>query len=194
MTYPSCPSPLSWDTLLAYWLGELDADNEARTEEHYLGCAECSDRLAWLISLGGEVRALMRISGVNMVLNKQLVHRFSEHGLHLREYHVPRNGSVNCTVMPEDDMVVAYLEASLSDVKRLDLVYLDEEGQPQQRLEDIPFSADSSTVVYSTRIDDLRALPATTVQVRLLAIDQGSERVLGDYAFKHTPYQSLKQD
>lgn len=190
MTTPSCQTPLDWDTLLAYWLGELDPDSEARTEEHYLGCAECSRRLQWLTTLAQEVRALTQKSGVNMFLNEQFVHKLTENGLHVRKYHVPCNGSVNCTVTPEDDLVVAYLEAPLAEVRRLDMVYLDSEGNPQERYEDIPFTADSDEVVFSTRIEALRALPTTTLHVRLLAVDNNGERTLGDYTFNHTAYTS----
>ena len=188
MNTPSCQSPLDWDTLLAYWLGELDPDSEARTEEHYLGCAECSRRLQWLTTLAQEVRALTQKSGVSVVINEEFVRRLSEHGLQVREYRVPCNGSVNCTVTPEDDLVVAYLEAPLAEVTRLDMVYLDNEGKPQLRQEDIPFNVENADVVFSTRIDALRALPATTLRVRLLAIDTNGERTLGDYTFNHTPH------
>ena len=190
MSTPSCQSPLDWDTLLAYWLGELDPDSEARTEEHYLGCAECSRRLEWLTTLSREVRALTQQSGVNMILNDQFVRRLTEHGLHVREYRVPCNGSVNCTVTPEDDFVVAYLEAPLAEVTRLDMVYLDSEGNPQRRQEDIPFNVENGDVVFSTRIDALRALPTTSLHVRLLAVDNHGERTLGDYIFNHTSYTS----
>jgi hypothetical protein len=190
MTTPSCQTPLDWDTLLAYWLGELDPDSEARTEEHYLGCAECSRRLEWLTTLAQEVRALTQKSGVSVVLNNQFVRKLTEHGLHVREYRVPCNGSVNCTVTPDDDFVMAYLEAPLAGVTRLDMVYLDDEGKPQLRQEDIPFSAENGDVVFSTRIDALRALPTTTLHVRLLAVDKNGERTLGDYTFNHTAYTS----
>lgn len=188
MITPSCQSPLDWDTLLAYWLGELDSDREARTEEHYLGCAECSRRLELLTTLAQEVRALTRTSGVSAVLDDQFLRRLTEHGVRVREYRVPRNGSVNCTVTPEDDFVVGRLEAPLADVTRLDMLYLDSEGKPVTRHEDIPFIPESGAVVFSTRIDALRALPATTLRVRLLAVDRDGERLLGDYIFNHTPH------
>lgn len=185
----TCQSPLEWDTLLAYWLGELDADNEALTEEHYLGCSQCSQRLEWLAALARGVRDLLKISGVNMVITDSFARSLAERGLHVREYRVPRNGSVNCTVTPEDDFVLGRLEAPLDEVKRLDLVYLDDKGKDQMRLDDIPFIAESGNVVFSTRIETLRALPACTLRVRLLAVDNHDERILGEYAFNHTPYQ-----
>ncbi len=139
--------------LLEYWLGELEPEAEARTEEHYLGCAECSGRLEQLAALAGEVRAVARTSGVNMVINDQFVRRLAESGLQVREYRLPLNGSVNCTVAPEDDVVVARLEAPLEGVKRVDMLYVDSDGRPEMRQEDIPFVADSGGVVFSPGID-----------------------------------------
>jgi hypothetical protein len=187
MTTPSCQSPIAWDTLLAYWLGELDPDSEACVEEHYLGCAQCSGRLELLTALAGEVRALVEASGVNMVIDERFVQRLTEHGLQVREYRVPLNGSVNCTVTAEDDFVVARLEAPLADVARVDMVTLFSEGQNEIRQEDIPFAPDSGQVLFTTRIDTLRALPVTTLRVRLLAVDNNGERTLGEYTFNHTP-------
>lgn len=187
MSTVSCGAPLDWPTLLAYWLGELDSDAEARIEEHYLGCAGCSGRLAELGALTEGVRAVARASGVSAVVNEAFVRRLAERGLNVRAYRVPQNGSVNCTVAPEDDFVIARLEAPLAGVRRLDLVNVGIDGRTQTRLEDIPFVAESGHVVVSTRVDTLRALPATTLRMRLLAVDGNDERAIGEYTFHHTP-------
>jgi hypothetical protein len=81
---------------------------------------------------------------------------------------VPRNGSVNCTIAPEDDLVVAHLEAPLADIARLDLIFSGPDGAFEIRRGDIPFIPESG--------------------MRLLAIDDHGERVIGDYTFNHTPY------
>jgi hypothetical protein len=183
-----CRSPLDWETLLAYRLGELDPDSEARIEEHYLGCAACGQRLEQLTRLVGDVRAVTRMSGVNFVVNDPFVRRLSEQGLRVRKYSVPLNGSVNCTVAPEDDFLVARLEAPLDEVQRVDMVYVDSDGKPALRQEDVPFIPESGGVLFSTCIAAVRALPKTTLRVRLLAVDNGGERTLGEYRFNHTPY------
>lgn len=183
----SCQSPIAWDTLLAYWLGELGPESEARIEEHYLGCAGCSGRLQQVMELAQNIRTLVQTSAVNMVVSEDFVQRLLAHGVHVREYHVPLNGSVNCTVTPDDDIVVAHLEAPLADVARLDMVSVINADNHAVRYEDIPFNADSGAVVYAARIDTLRSLSKSTLQVRLLAVDAGGEHTLGEYTFIHTP-------
>jgi len=183
----SCQAPVDWDALTQYWLGELAHEARTRVEEHYLGCAFCSDRLEQLAALAEEVCALARTSGVNMVVNDRFVQRLAEDGLRVREYRVPPNGSVNCTVLPEDDIVVGRLEATLEGVERVDMVTVAVAGGPETRQEDVPFVAESGAVLFSPRIEDLRALPATVLRVRLFAVDTGGERTLGEYRFNHTP-------
>ncbi len=186
----NCASPLAWDSLLAYWLGEHDPNSAAQIEEHYLGCELCSRRLEQIATLAREVRAVTQSSGVSMIVNDQFVHRLSENGLRVRKYRVPLNGSVNCTVTPDDDFVVARLETPLDAVKRLDMVTLGSDGKNMMRLEDIPFIAASGGVAFSTRVDVLRALPVSTLHMRLLAVDNQGEHTLGEYTFNHTPYTS----
>lgn len=188
MNTPSCSSPLDWPTLLAYWLGEQDPATEARTEEHYLGCELCSRRLEELASLAQGVRAVVQSGAFNAILTEHFVQKQQECGHHVRAYHVPRNGSVNCTIAPEDDIVVAHLEAPLADIARLDLVFAGPDGAFEIRREDIPFIPERGKVLIATSTALLRTLPKATVRVRLLAVDDHGERAIGDYTFNHTPY------
>lgn len=183
-----CHAPLEWDALLAYWLGELDADRAAQIEEHYLGCEVCSQRLEQFVALSQGVRVLARNSGINAVVNEGYVRRLLDDGRQVREYRVPLNGSVNCTVTPDDDFVLAYLEAPLEGVKRLDMVQIDADGNIALRSEDIPFVANSGGVVWVTNINELRAMPISTLRLRLLAVDASKETSLGEYRFNHTPH------
>jgi len=188
MTPANCQSPLAWETLLAYWLGELDADGEARTEEHYLGCAQCSHRLEQVVALANGVRTLARGSGVSMIIDDQFVRKLREEGRNVREYRVPPNGSVNCTVTPEDEFVVGRLEVPLAGVQRVDVLTRYDFVEGEQRQEDIPFVAESGAVVICPSIDLLRASPASIWTIRLLAVDDEGERTLGEYTFNHTPH------
>ena len=185
----SCESPLAWDSLIAYWCGDLNAGIEEQIEEHNLGCAHCSRRLEQIRDLAQGVRLLARTSGVSMITSDAFVRRLAEEGLRVREYRVPLNGSVNCTIAPEDDFIVGHLEAPLAGMQRIDMLTLDGEGQVLQRQEDIPFAAESGCVVVVPAVETIRAMPKTTMHLRLLAMDDMGEQVLGDYKFHHTPPQ-----
>ena len=188
MTRLTCAAPIGLATLAEYWLGELDAMSEARLEEHLLGCGECSRELEELAALARGVRQLVRQGAVHTVVSDALVRQMAEQGLRVREYNVPHNGSVNCTIAPGDDVVVARLQASLQGVERLDLVECSSEGEPRRRLSDIPFNVMRGEVVVAPRVEELRTLPASTSRLRLVAVDASGERVIGEYIFNHTPY------
>jgi hypothetical protein len=96
-------------------------------------------------------------------------------------------GSVECTVLPGDDLVAARLTADLRNVRHIDLVQCDAEGREHNRLKDIPVSASAQEVVLLERIDRMRALPACVQRLRLVTPGADGERLLGEYTFVHTP-------
>ena len=119
---------------------------------------------------------------------------FLEHmkraGMRIREYPVAPGGTVNCTIRAEDDAVVSRLEAPLAGVRRVDeLRSLDlGDGRIERwRLEDVPFDPQAGEVLFSPAAAALRKLPANTLRVQLLAVDEAGERPLGEYTFAHTP-------
>lgn len=189
MTRPTCASPIPPATLLEYWLGELDEAREGALDEHLLGCGDCSANLQGLVDLAGEVRAAVRAGAVGTVLTGAFVQRLALQGLRMREYRAPRNGSVYCTVAPDDDLLITRLDAPLAGVDRLDLERLSGDGGAIERLRDVPFDAKASEVVFTPRMDRIRALPASTIRYRLLAIAPSGERLVGEYTFHHTPYR-----
>lgn len=112
-----------------------------------------------------------------------IVDRLRAKGLRVREYRIPPNGSVNCSVAPADDLVIGRMEAPLRGVSRVDAIVLYE---GQIRLADIPFDAESGEVVLAPSIAHLRTLFAHREVVRLVAVEAGEERVPEEYTFNHS--------
>lgn len=181
-----CTAPLSLDVLAAYWLGELDDGEQDRVERHLFDCAACNAALEELAGLAAGIRAAARRGRSHAFVGSGFPRRLESAGLRVREYRVACNGSVNCTVAPDDDVVVARLAATLSGVERLDLLVLSADSQ--RRLADIPFDSAAGEVVMTPDIAELRALPATTQRMRLVAVEHGNDRVIGEYTFNHAPW------
>ena len=173
-------------TLVAEWLGELDEAREATLEEHYLGCGQCSAALAEVEALAEGVRR--GVGQVDAVLTPAFAEQLRARGMRLREYRVPRNGSVNCTIAPEDQLLLSRLQVPLGGVDRIDLLVVTPAGQ--FRLEDVPFDAASGEVVLAPSLERVRAMPAQREVMRLIAIEAGGERLLGEYTFNHTPHRA----
>lgn len=183
----ACAAPLSLDTLLAYWFGELGDEAERQAEEHFFGCAHCSANLEEVATLGGAVRSVFASGFITAIISPALAERMKERGMKLREYPVEPGGTVNCTIAAQDDAVISRLKAPLAGVIRVDVLRLDESGVVRSRYSDVPFDAAAGEVLVCPSSAGLKTMPAYRETMRLLAIDAEGEHALGDYVFDHTP-------
>lgn len=183
---------LSTAALLDYWLGDVDGNAAAAidaADEHLMQCDTCGQALDRLLALGEGVRAAVTAGAVAMMAGTGFLQCLAARGLTLREYRLPHNGSVNCTVAPDDDLLVSRLAVPLQGVQRLDaLVQVSLEPGVQHRLHDIPFDAAAGEVIYLPKVAAVRPLPAHTLEVTLLAVAPGAPRELGRYTFHHRPW------
>jgi len=184
MTPTDCS--MSRDELLAWWLGELDAAAEARLDAHMFACAVCAARLTALLALGDAIRRETLSGSFGFVVPAAFVGRMRAAGLRLREYTVEPGGSVNCTIGPGDDFVVSHLHAPLAGVPRLDVI-LDDPTLGRFRLDDVPFDPQAGALTVVPSAQFLRSLGVTQQRMRLIAVTDAQERVLGEYTFNHTP-------
>ena len=183
-----CARPLSDEILLDHWLWEpFQVPQQPDVEEHLLGCDDCSRALERVVVVADAIRDVARAGDVRVVVTPAFLERVVLEGLRLREYRLAPGGSVECSVGPGDDVVAARLTADVGDAARVDLVWLDADGNELERLPDVPVHAAMREVVWVQRTGALRALPRTTAHARLVAPDGGGERVLAEYTFHHTP-------
>ncbi len=181
-----CRTPLAFVTLVDYWID--GGENAERIEEHFLGCEDCSSRLAEIAALGEGIRGAFDAGAVKAFLTEPFVRQLMQRGLRVREYRIAMNGSVNCSLADEDDLVLGRLVASLEGVTRLDVVsYVAD--QPGVVMQDIPFDAASGEVLVAPKMAVLRTMPSYRHRLRLVSIGADGERVLGDYVFNHMGHQ-----
>lgn len=183
----TCGNPIAHDTLVAYWLGELPSEREAALEEHLFGCVHCTGQLDGLAAFAAGVRAAVRQGGIGVVVSEPFVEAMKQSGLRLREYRLEPGDSVNCTIRTEDDAVVSRIRAPLAGVKQLDVVRLRDDSGPEMRLTDVPFDADSGEVLLIPSAARLKAMPAFTMRMRLVAVGEAGENGIGEYTFHHAP-------
>jgi len=173
--------------LVDYWLTELAPADEERVEEHLLSCVSCSGELRSLVDLAAGIRIATGKGIVRAVVTGAFLERLRAEGLRVREYRVAPGGSVQCTVAPDDDLVVARLSAGLEGIGRVDLAICDDSGRERERVRDIPVGGAHGEVVFLPRTANLRAAPAGVDRLKLLAVEQEAERLLAEYTFVHTP-------
>ena len=185
---PPCRIPVSDEALLAWWGSELPYHERARFEEHLLSCDACAARVAASAGLVAGLRELVRRGDLPAVLMPSVVDLLRLEGRRIREYRVAPGQGVQCTVGPDDDVVLARLSADLRDVARLDLVSRMDDGA-EYRVQDLPFDPSAGEVILAPSADVLRARPAHVERMRLLAVGPGGDRPLGEFAFNHTPWR-----
>jgi hypothetical protein len=183
----TCKSPIGFETLVAYWLGEVPEKREAMLEEHLFACAYCAERLEGLAALASGIRAAVKDGRVSLVVSEPFVEAMKRVGLCLREYRLEPGGSVNCTIRADDDAVISRLRAPLAGVTRLDVVRMRGGSVPDVRLTDVPFDAETGEVLVIPSAAWLKTMPAFTMRMRLVAVSEAGEKHIGDYTFNHSP-------
>ncbi len=189
MSEGACTTPAQLTDLLAYWLGEMGAGAQDNFEAHLFTCTDCGARLERLVQLTKGVRRELREGHLSSVLTAKFIQRLKAAGVRIREYRLHPGGSVNCTVAPEDDLVVGHLQARLLGVPRLDLLLEEGEGGARRRLPDVSFDPSADGVVLAPSTAALRKLGFATLRVELIAVSDESEQVIGSYTFNHSRYR-----
>jgi hypothetical protein len=180
------------DLFLDWWAGELALPERRRVEVHLLSCGECAARLQLAGAVADGVRTLVREGRVPTVLTPAVLDRLRREGRKIREYRVAGGGGVQCTVAPDDDVLVARLElppggATRQGATRVDLVSCIDDGE-ERRVTDVPLDPAASELILAPSIDFVRSLPACVFVYRLIEVRPEGERPLGAYDFHHTPW------
>ena len=170
---------------IEYWLNELDDAESAALEEHLFECAACHAFLERLAALRDSIRDLYKAGHIATIVPAEFVRKIKDAGMTVREYRLAPQGSVYCTVAPQDDFVVGHLETPLEGVSRLDAILEEVDMSSSRRLTDIPFNAAEGEVVLLPATHELRPIERLTLRVHVIAIDPEGERTLGVYTFNH---------
>jgi hypothetical protein len=173
-----CDKPLDQATLVGYWLDDGEGQDLDSIEEHLLGCDSCGRRLGGLVALGEGIRRLAHEGAVEVVVTQA--------GLRTREYRVTPGGRVDCTVLSEDDLLVARLMGDFKGLSRLDLV-AEQEGLPSRRIEDVPIRPEATELIVVQAMPYMRTVQHARIRIRLLSQEAGGERLVGEYTFDHHP-------
>lgn len=188
MTPKGCPRPIPFAALVDYWLDDRPPGDASDLEEHLLGCAACSANLETVAALGDAVRQLGRECRLHGGLGPALLDRLERDGRVIRRYRAAAGGQIHCTAEADDDLVVLELTADLAGIESVDLLHLARDGTLLGRTPNLPVIG-GREVVWATPGDRIRSLPSGVMLVRLMAVDPGGERQVGEYTLHHTAYR-----
>ena len=176
----------AFDELVEYWLGEIDDARTQVIDMHLLACDACGAQLDEVVALAQGVRQAFINGLVHSSISAAFIARLVESGMRVREYLVPHNGSVNCSVTPQDEVLVGRLVAPLEGVSRVDVSTRLSLRGGEEWLYDVPFDMTSGQVLIAPKISQVRKLPTHDVYIRLLAVDNNGSREIGHYTLHHS--------
>lgn len=180
--------PIDLATLVAYWLGEMGDTATQAIDQHLLGCDFCGAQVDELAALADGVHRAFRCGRVGVFVDPGFVERLAGRGMRIREYRLPPNGSVNCGVAPDDDLLVSRFQAPLAGLIRVDALMRFSFSDEEQRFDDVPFDAARGEVVWVPNLAQVRRLPRHRMQLQLVAPEGATERIVGSYTFDHSPW------
>lgn len=176
----SCAAPLSFDTLVAYWAGDLPPLEADPIDEHLIGCATCTAAATRLASV---VQALREL--IPPVVDRATVERLRAAGTRIQEnsFFPDQRQSV---VFPAglDILLHRLVGIDLADAERVDVTVRSEStGQILAEVPRAPFDA-TEGVLIACQVH-FRDMAADTVfEVRAIT-HSGAERV-AIYTIPHT--------
>lgn len=176
---------VDFDRLVEYWLHETDEASTQSIDMHLLACDKCGAALDEIISLARGVQQAFAGGLIHSFITAAFVDQLQQRGLRVREYRVAVNGRVNCTVAPDDDVVVGRMAAPLEGVSRVDVAVRVSLGGEEAWVHDVPFDPASGEVLFAPKLVQLRKMPSHDMQIRLLACDAQGSREIGHYTFHH---------
>lgn len=114
MSTPTSAGHVPVDTLLAWWLHETDAAQTQAVDAHLMHCDACGSAVDALAALGDSVRAAFKAGLVGTVTTGDFIARLTSRGVRVRAYRLVANGGVDCTVAPDDELLVSHVQAPLA--------------------------------------------------------------------------------
>jgi hypothetical protein len=190
----SCKSPIPFETLIAYHLRELSEPAREPIEEHYFGCAYCSERLEVLSRLERGVRDLVHGGGLMVSSTMAMVELARARGIAVREYRTEPGEHVDCTAGPNDDLLVTRY-GGLRGLPSVDLHFRGTIVGTEQLIEmefpDSPVDQRTGDVVLIAPGALNRSLPPLDIEVRVTVARADGSHELGRYFYHHRPWDML---
>jgi hypothetical protein len=142
-----CATPLAFETLVAYWAGDLPARESDELEEHLFSCDACTKASARVAAITEVVRAL-----VPPVVTRATVDALRARG-HVVEDNVVTSEARSHAVFRGQDFVIHHLTGlALEDAERVAVsARAEETGELMLDVPSAPFDAAAGEVLIACR-------------------------------------------
>jgi Putative zinc-finger len=175
----TCTAPLSFNVIVEYLAGELGEQDENNFELHLFACAECTQ----VVEQVGALTSVIRETIPPVVRASHLEQLRSS--LEVRETLVEAGQSVEAWFTPDIDLLVHALRADVDGINRIDLEVYGVDDEPYMRVEAVPFDARTGLVYVACQRHFRGEADVEDTRFRLVGLDAGVHRMLGEYSVRH---------
>jgi anti-sigma factor RsiW len=175
----SCPSPISWEDLVAYWAGDLAPADVDRIDEHLMGCGPCSAESMRVSTLARALHALIPV-----VVTRAMLETLRAQGLRVEENTFAPGQRQPAVFASEIDLLIHRLAGlDLSATRRVRVtVRVESTGEVLAEVPDAPFDVHEGVLIACQR--HYRTKPPDTVfEVR--AIEPSGAEQTAVYTIPH---------
>jgi len=139
-----CQSPIAFETLVAYWAGDLGSIESDAVEEHVMGCASCTQASARVAAISEAVRAQ-----IPPVLSRDAVAQLRKRGVRVIDNLVRPGERKQASFSPSTDILLHRLAGlDLSRATSVDVtVSVEETGDVIFQSRGVPFDRDAGEVL-----------------------------------------------
>jgi hypothetical protein len=169
--------PIPYESLVAYWSGDLVEGEGDRIEEHLMSCDACTKAAARVAAIAEAIRTVLP-----PVPSHATLERARGRGLRVAENVIPPNVRTVAIFPKGADVLIHRLSADLGSFDRLSLEFQTPEGQTLLHFGDIPFDPKSGEVLVACHRHYQAMFPSGDV---VLALRSAEGRTVGEYLVVH---------
>jgi hypothetical protein len=158
-----CSSPLAFETLVAYWAGDLEPNESDAVEEHVMGCAACTESSARVAAVTEAIRAQ-----IPPILSRDAVATLRGRGVRVVDNPVAPGERRTVAFPPNVDVLLHRLGGiDLSWATRVGMtVSVEETGDVIFESDDVPFDREAGEVLIACQKHFSAFPPNIVFQVR----------------------------
>jgi hypothetical protein len=175
----ACSAPVAFETLVAWWTGELAGDEAARVEEHVFACDACARALEGVANLAAGLR-----EHLPPILSHAHRDRLVAGGARIRVTPVEAGIDARARFGDDVDLLVHALRADLARAERVDVEIVASGFRTSILCEGVPFDAKAGEVLICCQRHFQRLSPSDPT-FRVYAFEGGQRRRVGDYLVIH---------
>jgi hypothetical protein len=175
-----CQSPIAFETLVAYWCGDLASNESHAVEEHVMGCTACTGASARVAAIAAAIRAQ-----IPPVVSPEAVAKLRERGVRIVDNPVRPGERKEVVFSAGIDVLLHRLGGlDLSRAARVGMtVSVEETGDVIFQSDDVPFDREAGEVLVACQ-KHFSAFPPNIVFSVRTRDDTGHESIAA-YAIPH---------